>query len=370
MSLDVAHFGLESSREPWIVGTATINALAFDPYRTWAFRRAEITGFVGSPFFLPSGNRAGFARVRQLDPRTIGGERLSLLAMRALDQLGAVLAGVPTRARLGVALCAPERTDPRAGTKSGSYTRRRLESMLVGPLIERGLEVIARTYSEGHAGFAHASLEVGRMLEADQLDLGLILGVDSYYDPFLMEELAREQRILDEEWREAFVPGEAASAVLLAQPRAARELRLEPMARLDSVAVDSEIATMDNDVPLLGSGLSRPAVALCKRLKDERRALDWWLCDVTGEPFRTRELQLAWPRASHLAWTDRSVLELLPTHFGEIGAASMVTGTVLGVEGLRRGDPAGSTVLVTGSSRGGQRGVVLLSARAPDTRPS
>lgn len=370
MSLDVAHFGLESSREPVIVGTSTINALAPDPYRTWAFRRAEVTGFVGSPFRLPSGNRAPFARVRQLDPRTLGGHRLTQLATRALDQLGDALARIPTRARLGVALCTPERTDAREGTKSGSYTRRRLESTLVGPLIERGLEVMAKTYALGHAAFGHAALEVGRMLEQDQLDLALVLAVDSYYDPFVVEALVAEQRILDEDWREGFVPGEAASAILLAQPRAARDLGLEPIGRLESAAVDVELATMDNEVPLLGNGLSRPAVAVCKRLKEEQRPLDWWLCDVTGEPFRTRELQLAWPRASNLAWTERSLLELLPTHFGEIGAASMVTGVVLGMEGLRRGDPAGSSLLVTGSSRGGQRGVVLLSARAPDTRPS
>lgn len=363
MTLDVAHFGLETSHEPVVIATGTINALGADPYRTWAFRRAEITGFVGSPFRMPSGNIAAFARVRQLDPRTIGGDRMVTLATRALDSIGGLLARVPTRARLGIALCLPERADPRHAAGSGHYARRRIESTIVGPLVERGHDAMARTYALGHAGFAHALVETGRMLEGGRLDVALVLAVDTYYDPFVLEPLFREQRVLDEDCREGFVPGEAASALLLARPGVARELGAEPLATLDSAATNQEVATEDNDVPLLGQGLSRPAVALTKRLKGERRTLDWWLCDVTGEPFRTRELQLAWPRASHLAWTDRSVLELLPSHFGEIGAASMATGAVLGIEGLRRGDPAGSTVMVTGSSRGGARGAALFTAR-------
>ncbi|MFK7989807.1 MAG: hypothetical protein AB8I08_27560 [Sandaracinaceae bacterium] len=362
MSLDVGHFGVDSSSEPVVIATGTVNALAFDPYRTWAFRRAEVTGFVGSPFRLPSGNPSAFARVRQLDPRLIGGERMVALATSALDSMGELVARIPTRARLAVALCLPERTDQTTGTRSGAFTRRRIEGTVVGPLVERGYELMTRSYSLGHAGFGHAALEVGRMLEQGTLDAALILAVDSYYDPFVLDALIQEERILDTDSREGFVPGEAASAVLLARPGVARELGASPLAQLMSVGVNAEAATMDNDLPLTGHGLSRPTVALCKRLKSEGRSLDWWLCDVTGEPYRTRELSLAWPRASHHAWTERSVLEMLPTHFGEIGAASMATGVVLGIEGLRRGDPAGSTVLVTGSSRGSARAAALLTA--------
>lgn len=43
----------------------------------------------------------------------------------------------------------------------------------------------------------------------------------------------------------------------------------------------------------------------------------------------------------------------------------MATAVTLGIEALRRGDPAGSTCIVTGSSDEGERSVVLVSARAP-----
>ena len=74
---------------------------------------------------------------------------------------------------------------------------------------ERGYDVITRTITMGHAGFGHAAREVGSMLESRRLDVAILIGVDSYYDPFVLEELFEEQRVLDSIWREAFVPGEA-----------------------------------------------------------------------------------------------------------------------------------------------------------------
>jgi len=359
VGLEVAHFGQSRSTEPVVIATSTVNALAITPYQTWAFRRAEITGFVSSPFRLPSGNALTFARVRQLDPRSIGADRLVALTQRALEPLGGLIARVPTQARLGVVLCLAERCD---ADEHGRRARRRLESTVLGPLIERGYQVMGRTIAKGHASFGYAAREVGAMLESGQMDLALVLGVDSYYDPFVLEALFQEERVLDSDWRESFVPGEAASAIVLARADVARDLGVKPTATLDSVATNEEVATVDNDVGLLALGLSRAAVAVVKRLRREKRTLDWWISDATGEPFRVQELELAWPRAAHLAMTPEGRLDLFPSHFGDIGAATMPTGVAVAIEGLRRGDPFGRTCLATGSSDGGARGAVLLTA--------
>jgi 3-oxoacyl-[acyl-carrier-protein] synthase-1 len=360
VGLEVAHFGESRSTEPVVIATSTINALAATPYQTWAFRRAEITGFVGSPFRLPSGNALTFARVRQLDPRLVGADRLVALAGRALEPLGELIARVPAQARLGVVLCLAERCDT---DEQGRRARRRLESTVLGPLIERGYQVMGRTIAKGHASFGYAAREVGAMLESGQMDLALVLGVDSYYDPFVLEALFEEERVLDSDWRESFVPGEAASAVVLARADVARDLGVKPMATLDSVATNEEVATVDNDVGLLALGLSRAAVAVVKRLKKEKRTLDWWISDATGEPFRIHELELAWPRAAHLAMTPEGRLDLFPSHFGDIGAATMPTAVAVAIEGLRRGDPNGRTCLMTGSSNGSARGAALIGTR-------
>jgi len=367
MPLEVSHFGGRSSA-PWIIATSTLNALAPTSYQTWAFRRAELTGFVGCPFRLPNGNPMAFSRVRQLDPRQVGPERLEALAVEGIEPLAPLLGQLAQRVKLGVVLCLPERMDPSTPEARGHRARRRVERRVVGPFIEEGFDVLTRTITRGHAGFAYAATEVGELIGKGTLDAALIVGVDSLYDPFILQDLIRQRKILDAESREGFVPGEAASAVLLARRSVARDLGRECLALLEGAATNEEVATQDNDVGMLGLGLSRPAVALVKRLKDEGRVLGRWISDATAEPIRVQELQYVWPRAAHLAPSGADMnVELLPTHLGELGAATMPTAVCIAVEGLRRNDPEGATTaLVTGSSHDGSRGVLLLSA-APRT---
>jgi hypothetical protein len=56
-----------------------------------------------------------------------------------------------------------------------------------------------------------------------------------------------------------------------------------------------------------------------------------------------------------------SALEFPYTALGDLGAASMPTAAVIAVESMLRGDPPGSTALVSGSSDEELRGAVLLS---------
>ena len=362
---DFQHFEA-GGRRPWVVGTSTCNALASTPYQTWAFHRAEMTGFVGSPFRLPNGNPVAFARVRTLDPRLIGTDRLLTLAGRALDAIGPVVAKVPPEARVAVALCLPDQTGARAGSARNLHSRRHIESSIVRAFVERGFEVMVRSFASGHAGAGDAILQIGRMLGRSELDVAIVLGVDSHYDPLRLEELFEQEKVLDTEWREAFVPGEAASALVLARPDVARELGMKPLGYIDAVGVNEEVATAKNDVGLLGQGLSRPAVRAAKQVAAEGAKIDWWLSDATGEALRMQELQLAWPRAIKIAGSETIAVDLLPSTFGDIGAATMTTGAVLALEGLRRGAPEGRFAIVTGSSDGGDRGVILLSAEMVD----
>jgi 3-oxoacyl-[acyl-carrier-protein] synthase-1 len=238
-----------------------------------------------------------------------------------------------------------------------------VESRIAGPFVEAGYEIALSIVAKGHASMAYALLDVGTMLRDRRLDIALVLGVDSYYDPDVLEGLFQEQRVLDSDWRDSFVPGEAASAVLLARPDVARQLGLAAIAEIESVGTNEEVATIENDVGNLGLGLSRPAVAICKKMKQEKRKLCWWISDMTGETFRVQELQVAWPRAAHLVMGPQDTIDVLPTHLGDIGAATMPTSLCLAIEGLRRGSPRGDHALITGSSALGARGVILVRGR-------
>jgi 3-oxoacyl-[acyl-carrier-protein] synthase I len=361
-TLAAHHFGWGGPGAPLIVDVSTINGLAQGSYQTWAFRRAEMTAFVGSPFRLPSGNPLTFGRVRQLDPRLVGGDRLASLAKRALVGIWGTIAAFPKEAQLGIVLCLPERMDTDHAEERDRRARARLESYIAGPLLQQGYSIQLRTIARGHASFAYALAEVGPLLNARRLDGALILGIDSYYDPHVLERLFEEERVLDSDWRDAFVPGEAATGIMVTRHDVARHLGYIPLATVESVATNEEVATVDNDVGLLGLGLSRPAVAVCKKMKEHNAHLDWWINDVTGESFRLQEFSLAWPRAAHLAMTDVA-FDFLPSNLGDLGAATMPTAAAIAIEGMRRGDPGGQFTMITGSSDHGSRGVVLLRAR-------
>ncbi len=129
---------------------------------------------------------------------------------------------------------------------------------------------------------------------------------------------------------------------------------------MGAVATAREPGHLRGELPCQGAGLSAAANAVTARLRVERVGLDWWLGDMTGEPWRVHEFQLAWPRAAADTMAPTAALEMLPMNLGDLGAATMATGVAIAVEGLTRGGPLAQSCVVTGSSEGEDRGVVLV----------
>jgi len=67
-------------------------------------------------------------------------------------------------------------------------------------------------------------------------------------------------------------------------------------------------------------------------------------------------------RVSRHVLRPTATLDFVYPTLGDLGAAVMPTGVVLAIEGMRRGAPAARSAVVTGSSDGGARGVVLVAA--------
>jgi 3-oxoacyl-[acyl-carrier-protein] synthase I len=361
--LDFLHFGGSHGTAPVVCATAALNGLAFSPYQTWAFRRAELTAFAETPFLCANGARAIMAQVRTLDPRMQGGGRLALLTSSCIAQLGPALGTAPPDTPVGVVLCLPERMADGCPQWCAAQ-RRAVEDTVREELGARGLRPALVTVARGHASLAYAMLEAGGALAGGRAQAVLVGGVDTAFDPPVVQGLLEAQRLFDGENLDSIIPGEGAAFALLAQPGFAHRCRWPTLAVLEGAATSREPATMSNDLPCLGLGLSRPAVAMTERLRQEKRTLDWWLSDMTAEDLRVQEFQLAWPRAARGAMPPSSLVELLYEHLGDLGAAVMPTALAIAVEGFRRGDPLAATCLITGSSVTEDRGVVLVG-RAP-----
>src|SRR5205085_1506015 len=116
------------------------------------------------------------------------------------------------------------------------------------------------------------------------------------FDPEVVELLLDKQQLFDGENLDSRVGGEGAAYFALATRSLARRMKWESLGQLEVAAVGFEPATLENQIPCQGVGLSTAGRLVSERLQSEQRTLDWWLCDLTAEELRVQELQLALPR--------------------------------------------------------------------------
>ena len=363
MSASLRRFGAATVPPLLLCHTGAINGLAFDPWQLWAFLRAELAAFAETPFRCANGTRATMAHVQTLHPQSSGIERLVPLGTELLHGLTALLARAPADLRVALVLCLPARMADGAGgvfPKQRRVLERELAGWLAAAQSARGApDPMVRTVALGHASMAYALDELAPVLGRG-VDAAIVLGLDTGYDPAWVEHLLVTERLFDGERLDAAIPGEGGALALLATPDAAARCRWPVLAHVTASATAREPATIDNDVPMLALALSRCAVAATDALEAQGRALDWWVTDMTAEPYRVQEFQLVWPRASARRVRPDGALTFLASQLGDLGAAAMPTALCLAAEGFARGAPAADTCLVTGSSPGGERGVVLV----------
>jgi 3-oxoacyl-[acyl-carrier-protein] synthase-1 len=354
------HFGQGRGSAPSVVVCATSawNGLGTSAYQTWAFRRAELTAFVESPFRCANGARATMGQIRSLDPRTTGARRLVPVGRRLLETFEPLLRTLPERTRVGLGLCLP----PRMGDGPAHFRHQRatVERELGRAIEKLGLQPIVRVEARGHAALAYVLLDAGAAFAQQTLDVVIVGGVDTYYDPEVIDELVERERLFDGENLDTFIPGEGGAFLLLARRDVARSLRWPILAELRAAGVGMEPSTPFDDFPCTGTGLARAANAATELLREARWPLGWWLSDMTPESYRLYELQLAWPRAAAGLMSPDSTLDFLPPALGDLGAATMPTGVAVAIEGMQRGAPDARHCLVTGSSVTADRGVVLI----------
>lgn len=358
---------------PLVAATSAVNGLAFDSHQTWAFWRADGSALTQTPFVLRNGDRATMAIVQSLDPRLTGLPRIATLIEAALMHLGDPLTQIRVAVRAGVWIAVHEHLSESRDPYFGPM-RQRLQQRIAEWLAARGFRAPVECVARGHAGFAHALQRAAAQLDDGSIDLAIVGGADSYYDPLRIDMLEESARIFDHERTDAFVPGEGAAFVVLVRPSLARQAGLETLAAIETIAVDEEPAPMGSDKPCTAVGLTRVLKAITDPLKAEKRRLDWMLGDLTNESYRAREMVLALPRAFapggldtagrtyQPVVADRFRGDQLPEAFGDLGAATMPTGLVIATQAFLRGDPSANNCMIAASSTSADRGAILVRA--------
>ncbi|MEM9189081.1 MAG: hypothetical protein AAGF12_07885 [Myxococcota bacterium] len=345
------HYGGRYGPAPVVCHIGAWNGLGESAYQTWAFHRAEMLAFSETPFRMPEGERVTMAPIATLPPQARAEPRCFTMLTRLLDPLLLQIAGRFPAQRVGVALAVDERFARLSGHAE------RLLSFVREQCRERELDPLIELVPASHAGGVRA-LEWAAVGLRHQLDVAVVGGVSSSYDPDIVAELTNEARLHDGKNPGRFIPGEGGAFFTLTTRATARTLHWPVLLQVEGVS-----STTDPSPGAFGAGLglTRALRPFVDRLAQERRQVARWWSDMTNEHFRTYEFQLTYPRVASMLHADARV-EYLARYLGDLGAASIPTALAVMAEGMRRADPGPSAALLTASSPGPERGAVLVSA--------
>jgi 3-oxoacyl-[acyl-carrier-protein] synthase-1 len=253
------------------------------------------------------------------------------------------------------------------------------------PRFDAGLamaRLLSRRYPEGalpeletdtaHGSAALFALERAlRPLARGEIDFALCAGIDVRNDPPSLVKGMADERVIGPARSFGHVPGEAASAVLLAGERALQRLGLPSRGTVVAAATAREPHPQSAGAPCLGTGVSQAVRQVLSRLPPDAR-VDSVTCDLNGERHRTDEWGFTITRVLDRL-RDPSGFVAPATAWGDCGAANGPLLLALAAASAARdtgGQHAngGAHLLVWTAAEGDERAATLVRAAAPPAR--
>lgn len=337
-----------------VVGAGARTALGLDLPQTSFLLRAGFTA-MGPASLGPEGETVTICKQPALEDDCYGATRAIALATPAIGEATAPFAGLTPRVKL--VLCLDSR--PEAEAEAEEVGRAVLAAAPWSP----SLEISLRGGAAACLALPGALAELGR-----RLDLVVLGGVHSDFDPRAIARLLASGRLYADDNLDAVLPGEAAAFVVIASPEFARASRLAPLARIDGVGAGVEPARFDNDEPAAPArGATEAMRAASASLEAERARAGWVLSDVSFEAWRLREWQTVFLRARSVLGPP-FVIDNVAHRLGALGAASAPLFTALACQAWRAGHAPSPRVLALMASEGGERGAICLSRVSSDER--
>ncbi len=215
------------------------------------------------------------------------------------------------------------------------------------------------TSNVDHAGGLIGLEQAFSAIAARTLDAALVVGVDSFIDPDVLEALDRDRANLAKHHRFGFPPGEGAGAVLLASPSLMRTARIPLLGAVEGVGSADEPNVPGTEGINTGEGLAaaiRKATATL-RIPDDRVGTIY--CDLNGQRHRSTEYAWSTQRVRPV-FADTSDFIAPADAWGDVGAASgpLLVGLAV-ASGVRR-HARFARSLVFSCSPAGHRAAALI----------
>jgi 3-oxoacyl-[acyl-carrier-protein] synthase-1 len=348
----------------FVVAAGARTALGQTAVQTAFLLRTGVAAIAPAPLIDGAGEPVTMSFDPTLDPYLVGEPRAAALAAPALAEALAPLSlsfsfGEVIReqtARLLLCVDSAVATDAHGEAAEAARIAARVHARAreLAPGIE--LSVTAR----GAAGAAFALTEALDDLASGSVDLLVLGGVHSDYDPEIIASLAARGRLFGPENLDALIPGEAAAFVVLAREETARRAGLSAAARLSDLGTGMERARPDNDDSAFSAtGLISAVRAATDEMAREELRVGWTLTDQTFELPRLHEWQAMMTRA-HALFCPPHQVESPAQRLGRLGAAAMPLQMALVTEGFRRGYAPSGIALCLAGSDSGERGAILM----------
>jgi 3-oxoacyl-[acyl-carrier-protein] synthase-1 len=321
--------------------------VGYTPQSASAAMRAGISAFAELPFLDHTGEPVIGARVPDVGPDVGGRTRLTALLRLAMADTIGKLRDIGNVNDIPLLFC--------TANTSGS------ENSFGGMVskVEQSFGVRFRRDGSAHipngavAPFQALS-RARNLLRGGTVPMCLIAAVDSLIRAENLKGLQAAGRLKSSAESDGIIPGEAAAVLLVAH----RPI-VEPMMEVSGVGLGWERATIQNDGPLLGSGLSAAVAAALGEAGLSMGDIDFRLSDVAGENYAFEELTLAQARLMRQTRDSQPLWH--PAAFaGDCGAASGLLQLALAEQAFARHFAPGRFGLAHGSDPAGARAAAVL----------
>jgi 3-oxoacyl-[acyl-carrier-protein] synthase-1 len=304
-----------------------------------------------------NGDAIATARLMSIGDAVIGIDRFVALGGPALTQ-AAFPWLVAQRQRglerpLPVIVALPSETRPGFDPRLKKHFLRALEARSRVPIDHEKSHIVTGCRGGGVTAFTRALDELRR--GADVVAVG---GVDSYFDPDVLEHLDVERRLHGLETENGFIPGEGAGFVLIAARR--REPSLYQYGHVLSACVENEPRPHGSEEPNLALGLTLALRRAVESAGLPERAIHWALTDVANERHRVDEWMYAAAR-NHLAFAPEAKHDQPLLKTGDLGAASAAVLVVMAATRWQTGCAVGDVAVIATQSDGPERGAMVVS---------
>lgn len=346
-----------------ITGSAAISPVGLNVEQTCASIRAGITRFTEHAYYECVGADPEWdeeepliaSAAPSIDPFMDGPERLLQLIIPTLTRIFSDASLKRKELQSGGFLLALPQLDNVIKDWS-------LESMFIPELYRRtglGPFKIDKVNQAGHTGMFCLIQKAVSMLISGEVEFCIVCGVDSYLLEERLEFLDKSWRIKSGKSTDGYIPGEGASVLLLETIDNAKLRGHSGLATISSCGTGKETHGISSDKNSSGVGLSE-AIQKTLNQVDEKSIIQWVICDLNGESYRSFEWGLVQTRLSEFL-SEIKVVSHPADCLGDIGAATGGMLVAFALQAFKQGFNVCDNALLWTASDDGFRAALRIS---------